>query len=201
MPVSGLQKMARLKTPLALALLSLAVPLGCASRPLVPSESVRLGQNEGILVIHTDSPLQFKLRAEGFDGVWKQDSGDQISLVVVPAREYRWRTIWLRLGNFSLRFTPPEDERWSFRVRSGTICYPGSIQASERGRYGEGVRTINRSAVVLQRLEQDFATLLDQYPLAYTGHVQDDFLEHYWNARRTELSMSPATEISAEPAP
>ena len=103
MLVSGLQKMARLKTPLALALLSLAVPLGCASRPLVPSESVRLGQNEGILVIHTDSPLQFKLRAEGFDGVWKQDSGDQISLVVVPARECMsshpwWAELQRRIG-------------------------------------------------------------------------------------------------------
>lgn len=193
--------MARLKTPLAFALLSLAVPLGCASGPLVPRQSVRLGENEGILVIHTDSPLQIKhLRAEGFGGAWQQDSGDQISLVVVPAREYRWRTMRLLRKHINLRFTPPEDGRWSFRVRSGTICYPGSILASERGGY-VGVRTINRSALVLPRLEQDFATLLDQYPLAYTGHVRDDFLEHYWNARRTKLSMSPATGISAERAP
>ena len=73
---------------------------------------------------------------------------------------------------------------WSFEVRPGTLYYPGSLEIER----WYGVRSFDRSAEMLERLERDHPDLLKRFPIIYSGPGRDDFLEFYERTRATLAS-------------
>jgi len=173
--------------PALLALLAIlaAGALGCASPGIHPGADVSLGPGEGILVVHSDSDLDIsRLRVRPAREVWSQTAGSRLLVLVVPAGAYRWRDLQVEGEGDSWEFAFPADPRYSFRVLPGTINYGGSFLVVDQPDR-VFMKVLNRSAAMLALLEREHAELLSLFPIAYTGHVRDDFLEHYWTTRRS----------------
>jgi hypothetical protein len=112
--------------------------------------------------------------------------GEHLVLLAIDAGSYRWNRIYFPGPDGVLRIDIRANQSWSFRVEAGRISYPGQLVF--RGAellwtaHRMEARSINRSSMVLQRLQKLYPGLLARYPIRYTGGRRDDFLERYAEA-------------------
>jgi len=179
------------------AALALALVLGCAKpRPIAEGVVPTLAPDEGILVVdvETDAPIE-RLAMNGIVVAERLAPGHHLALLVVGAGSYRWTAIQVPGVLGSVRFYIRRDDEWSFRVEPGRINYAGRILVIRRrpglGPYQMHARNLNRSAMAWLELERRRPELVGRYALAYTGPVEDAFLEKLSTLRAARAAPGP----------
>jgi len=199
-----LQRFRFVRSLLVLAYLALLTTVGCVStRHIGVGESVQLGPNEGILVVHVSSNVEVASARFGSGVIENLSEGHHIELYVVSAGKHRWSEI--RVANSGQpRFRPPRDEDLVFRVVPGRINYVGllDLHLLRSGRLW--YRTIDRSAIAIGILEKQHPEILREHPTVYSGRGQSVFLAKYQQAR-ARASPDPVSDPIAvkagEPRP
>ena len=171
--------MSRLVPVVAIAL---ALALGCTKpRPVAEGMAPTLAPGEGILVVDVESDVRIeRLALSGMTVAERLEPGHHLALVVVGAGSYRWTEIQVPGPFGSARFRIQRDDEWAFRVEPGRINYAGRIVVRYRPGLGSVQmvgRNLNRSAMAWLELERRWPDLVGRYALAYTGPVDDAFLE------------------------
>lgn len=163
-----------------------ALSIACASYRAVDPTSgpLELGDDEGLVVLHV-APADVPIDALYLSGVAVDvpgADGEQIWLVATSAGRHRIRGFRARdlHGNLWTYLLPLETT--GFEVVSGQINYPGLLEVDRPSPFvfvGEPLRyrLVNRSAVMLEQLEERHPEILARYPLRYTGRGVDRFLE------------------------
>jgi hypothetical protein len=173
---------------LIVALLGLLIALGCANARLISADrTLTLGRNQGILIVHVDS--DFPIRKLRFGGRYEVAThispGEYLVMAVVPAGEYHWTTIEVPGGyGRYYRFRIKQEADWSFVVKPGVINYPGQVfvKGNKDTLDARGIMhawTENRSAIILEKLRENYPKLLARHPLEYARMERDDYLEIY----------------------
>jgi hypothetical protein len=183
--------------PFGIALIQglLLLSLGCVSLvegPLRPlDEPIELKADEGVLIIETESNELIRRLTDRSDDPATLIRIDQIPkgrhrhLLVVPAGDYRWRSIELTGVQVRRRHYPyiwdldSDSDHWSFSVRAGVTNYPGLIYVRREKEIYLTSFTMNRSGQLAAQLQSNDSWLLTKYPMRYSGRVRDDFLEFY----------------------
>ena len=163
------------------ALLLVAFATGCVSvRTISPGGA--LGANEGLLVLQlrTDVALR-SISIEGSPVRLDVAGGTHLLLLAVSAGRHRWSHLGITsFGNIGgVRF-PDEDEFW-FRVEPGHINYPGMLEVYSRGWFY--VRSVDRTALAIDEIRSRYPSLIEQYPIVYSGLAPSVFLEQYQAAK------------------
>jgi hypothetical protein len=164
-----------------------ALSMACASYRVVDPTSgpIELADDEGLVVLHVapaDVPIE-SLYLSGVAVDVPSGDGERVWLVVTsPGRRsirgFRARDPHENLWTYLL----PEDTT-GFDVVAGQISYPGLLEVDRPPSpfvfVGEPLRfrLVNRSAVMLELLEERHPEVLARYPLRYTGRGVDRFLE------------------------
>jgi len=164
---------------------ALCIALGCTTaRPILPGVDPGLRDGEGLLVLDlvTDVSIS-RLDCSGVLAAHNLPPGEHLVLLAIRAGSYRWNRVGFGGPQGTLLVDFGRKEPWSFRVEAGRISYPGQLVF--RGaellwtEHRMEARSINRSAMVFQRLRKLYPELLARYPIRYTGRRRDDFLERY----------------------
>lgn len=164
---------------------ALCVALGCTTaRPILPGADPGLRDGEGLLVLDLVSDVRISsLACSGVRAAHDLPPGEHLVLLAIKAGSYRWNRVAFGGPQVKLLLDFGRKEPWSFRVEAGRISYPGQLVF--RGAellwtaHRMEARSINRSAMVFQRLRKLYPELLARYPIRYTGRRRDDFLERY----------------------
>jgi dipeptidyl aminopeptidase/acylaminoacyl peptidase len=168
-----------------------------------PGEIPRLDPDEGLLVLAVDANMDVDAvkvrRVEGLFGTEKISDlpeGRSFRLFVAKAGNYAWTEIrpfhdlW-----FDLRKADHLD--FNFKVRAGTISYPGDFVF--RGGELEDVKfhVSNRSLGAIDWLARKHPALYARYALEYSGSDPDPFPAFY----REQVEAAAGTEKGALRAP
>jgi len=164
--------------------------------PITQDGQQSLVEEEGILILHSDSDVAFNLvlisKGQALPPT-EFEAGQQLRALVVDAGMYRAAS--LARGN--LIYSVGHEKDWNFRVEPGQINYPGQIVI----RYAPGGLYIfhqSRTAMALKEIQRRFPTLLEQHPLVYTGSDEDEFARRYPLLLRTNRA-EPADPADVEP--
>jgi hypothetical protein len=173
------------------AFLLVAFATGCVSvRAISPGGA--LGANEGLLVLQLQTDVALRsISIEGSPVRLDVAAGTHLLLLAVSAGRHRWSHLGItNFGNIgaSVRF-PDEDEFW-FRVEPGHINYPGMLEVYSRGWFY--VRSVDRSALALDEIRSRYPSLIERYPIVYSGLAPSVFLERYQAAKSASGHASEA---------
>lgn len=193
--------MLRIYSHLAMAAVFLLT--GCvASVSAVKDYSGKLAPGDGVLVVAVDTMLPFSdLRLirpnDTFAAIAASNlqTGRSVRFIEVPAGEYQWAKIDLNDNgyvHYYVALDQNKKERYTFTVKPGVINYPGdfvvTIDENRKvwvkaylyqaiNRYY--IHQIDRTAMLLEDLSPDQATMVQRLGLVYTGPGNDDFLAYY----------------------
>ena len=106
----------------------------------------------------------------------------QVRFLVLRAGTYRWSRIDLPAPGLNSWYSWELDEgdgHWRFQVEPGRINYPGVLNLERKGRDRLLHFTLNRTGQLIEFLREEAGFLFEDYPMAYTGRVRDDFLAFY----------------------
>ena len=174
--------------------------LGCESAVGVGLGGMGSGIGYLVLDIRTDTPL-----ASVTIGGWKRipldvKAGAWLRVVEVPAGRYRWSRLELpevfaASYGFSARPVPlefefPYDDDLAFHVEPGRLNYVGLIEVSRSERFQLGIRVIDRTAVAIERLREEFPAMVERYPIVYAGAGRPVFLDRYRAAKGSQAASS-----------
>jgi len=195
------------------ALLLLLLPLGCAHfRPVDPTDpDFVLPEGRGLLVLHVQTDWAIEsLHVTGYEVGGPLEPGTHLWFVTATPGRHHFSKIRMEfeLGRAYSRF-PDKTGTFGFDVEAGQINYPGRLILEDVTRVGLGHimapawselglrrRVVNRSAELLADLERDHPVLLERYPLRYTGHGVDRFIEAYEKARLDAAGAQARTDAS-----
>lgn len=111
-------------------------------------------------------------------------AGRALKAIELPEGHYQWKAIELPHYDLPFRQVVADDERWRFSIKEDAVNYVGQIiVGEERGSNYVDVRLVNRTAMNLSQIEQEFEPYLERYPLVYSGAARDDFLDAYRKLR------------------
>lgn len=166
-----------LKPDHALLLVALLLPVFAGAADPYDTES-DLRRNHGYLVIDTiiARPVtRWRLTREFT--IDRLPLGRQTLLVRLPEGRYQWQELSVPYFDLPHVYDTEDDRRWSFRIERQKINYAGTLIVDElRSKDAVGVRFINRSSEVGALLEENYASLLEQFGLVYSGWYRDDYL-------------------------
>jgi hypothetical protein len=209
-PVSSGPASGKREARAALALLLGVALAGCVAYPSVaPGRLAELEPSSGILVLHTQAPWEIE-RVELSDQVVARGlpSGTSLRLLILPAGRYRWSQIQLidsgrRASHLLYRLTMLDDERWNLAIEPRRINYPGQLVVEPGANLGVtdrfAVRSLNRSAMMMELLGKLHPELSRRYPIVYTGAGRDEFLGRYQDALSARGAPGPAALQDEEP--
>lgn len=143
-----------------------------------------LVEQEGILILYTDSDIPFQpglITRDQAVPIEPLAAGRQLRALVVDAGIYRFASV-VR-GN--LVYAVGREKEWRFRVDPGQINYPGQIVV-RYARSGLYIFHQPRTAMALKELQSRFPKLLEQHSLVYTGRDGDEFARRYPLLLRTD---------------
>ncbi len=179
---------------------------GCASvAPVDPAQSVSLGDEEGLVVLHFDTDVAIRsLRGGGFDPITFAEEvprGVSIRMIRVEAGYYGWHRIEIE-GPEGDRYvyTLPSEPRYRFHVKPGTINYPGQLRI--RLRPSDHVLfhdQLDRSGQVISLLRAAYGELFERYGARYGGRTRHDFLESYTRAASAAREGGPEEPGAGSP--
>jgi len=187
--------------PFVITAAALCAALGCTTaRPVLPGANPTLPEGEGFLVLDLVTDVQIaRLECSGVIAAHDIPPGEHLVLLAIDAGAYRWNRVSFSGPDGELRLELGRDGPWKFRVEPGRISYPGNLVF--RGAellwtaHRLEARSLNRSSMAFHRLEKLYPELLGRYPILYTGHHRDDFLERYaaaLGAARRTAARPPA---------
>ena len=169
--------------PPILVLVALLCLQGCFS-PIPLGSPVEFAPDEGLLVVSTDSPWPIVEMRAGLRTVVRDvEAGQQLLLVRAPVGRHRWRRVVFRQGSWHFRLTRLRGPSWAFRVAPGKISYSGHVLLDWGKNVGSahlrvgGMR--NRSAFMLEQLEERYPGVIGRVPIQYSGDQRDDFLAEF----------------------
>lgn len=165
--------------------------LGCVTvQAIGEGQTVELGPDEGILVVHLSSNVPVETLSFGFGSISHLPEGDHVILFATSAGSYQWSNLRVTApGRPRFRLNAADD--WSFRVEPGHISYPGMLELELQDWWHLGARAVDRSAVAVETLRKDYAELLARYPIVYTGVGRNVFFERYREVGLPERAESP----------
>ena len=105
--------------------------------------------------------------------------GNQMKIIKLKAGTYFWKDETGHSGNTTYTLKMDKDIT-SFSVKPGKLNYPGTLHikawAGSNGLYGEH-NMQNASTSILAYIKEKYPSLLEKYPLVYSGNNPDPFLE------------------------
>jgi hypothetical protein len=170
-----------------------------------------LNRSEGILLFRVVTEVPLETVSASFAVVARDlPAGDHLIWLTAGSGTYRWSEFTRKIHGVSYYWEMRGENR-TFTVEPGSINYAGMLSVwkpdevyigglVDKRHYEAGWRVVNRSAATLLELERRHPALLEQYPMRYAGTMRDDFLEHYFAARRRS-ARSPAPERAEAGSP
>lgn len=193
--------------PLLSSTAAALLAVGCASSwPIDPGDPVRLGADEGLLVVHvhTNRPLR-SIHISGTQAAEDVPEGTQVRLIGITAGSYLWSEVEIREYVPSywdgedwpqyVTFSSPSIDRLRFHVEPGVINYVGMLDVERKGTLRVEVNSLDRTAIALEELRRRYSDLTARYRIVYSGPAPNVFLEHYLDAlaKRTGSRDSAAS--------
>lgn len=115
--------------------------------------------------------------------------GHRTIMIRLPIGRYSWEQIDIPYFDLPHELDVSDDRRWAFTIERLRINYAGTLIVSEtRSSDGVGVRFVNRSSGVLDRLRENYPEHLEDYGLVFSGSYRDDFLALVMNGDETRNS-------------
>ncbi|MFC4701156.1 hypothetical protein ACFO4O_13360 [Glaciecola siphonariae] len=150
-----------------------------------------LAKNEGYVVIpiiiEGYVPFDVKLEETKAFGeshkVRDLESGLNFSLIKLPAGEYQWSRINFRSNHyFNL-----EEHDFELHVKPDVINYGGHFAIDINYRFATArYNYVNRSSSVIEKLNEHYPEIFEQYPLIFSGISPDPFIAFYNKLMRQE---------------
>jgi hypothetical protein len=166
--------------------LSLIFVLGCATGRVIPSQELALtvsNPESTILLFAIDTSDHIKaIHISGPSSTVIEPKPYQF--IELSPGEYEITKLEVSDGYFDL--TDMEHEIWNFRVKSGAINYVGHFQVKDLydNRYSFSLE--NKSTLVLEYLEINYANFLDSKKLFFGGLDSDNFFDFVDRLRSAE---------------
>ncbi len=146
-----------------------------------------LKPNEGLVVLIIDINFRIAKISLGKPGkvfpvysMKKLRPGSQMKIIKLPAGKHYWKEGRGYSSNTIHSFEIEEDLTM-FDVKAGKLNYPGTLEfrgwLNERDDVVYSYNMINNSTNVFLYLKEKFPSLLEKYPLVYSGENPDPFLE------------------------
>lgn len=150
-----------------------------------------LKSDEGLVVLILDINFRIAKISVGKVGnvfpvysMKKPKTGTQMKIIKLKAGKYYWKEGIGRSGNTTYNFEI-DKRKTSFEVKAGKLNYPGTLEFKGWLNSNDDVvfnyNMLNNSTVLLVELKKNFQSLLDKYPLVYSGENPDPFLEYNRN--------------------
>ncbi len=146
-----------------------------------------LKPNEGLVVILIDINFRIAKISLGKPGkvfpvysMKKLRPGAQMKIIKLPAGKYYWKEGRGYSGNTTYTFEI-EEELTVFEVKAGKLNYPGTLDfngwRNKRDDIVYSYNMINNSTNIFLYIKEKFPSLIEKYPLVYSGKNPDPFLE------------------------
>jgi hypothetical protein len=180
---------------------AVALAVGCASlrptsvRPFGPGDS--LESNEGLLVLQVRTELRLRsISISGASLPYEVGRGTHLSLIAVSAGWHRWSGLGVLANpdyprdSETIQLTFPSASDLQFRVEPGRLNYPGMLELYDHGSRLVSMRSVDRTALALEELTEQFPRFVAQYPIVYSGPGRNVFLDRYLAAKSAGIGTS-----------
>jgi len=147
-----------------------------------------LKADEGIVVLIIDINFRISKISLGKSGkifpvysMKKLRPGTQMKIIKLKEGKYHWKEGTGRTGTTTYSFEIDE-EPTSFVVEAGKTNYPGYLEfrgwLNNNNDVTYSYNMINNSLKVFEFMKANYSSLIEKYPLVYSGDTPDPFLEY-----------------------